>query len=148
MPNLMILRNGLPELCQNGRGLGALRFGMLRIRPDGLLDPTAWMSFLTTRRKLLIEIAKESPNWDKKTEPEVWFMEMYEHTIKLWVVVWAENPFKSFALKYDILDNAVRRFKEEGIPLPRQRFETVSGSDDGKDKPKPPSRSRALGRSK
>ncbi len=31
----MILRNGLPELCQNGCGCGALRFGMLRIGTDG-----------------------------------------------------------------------------------------------------------------
>ena len=96
-------------------------------------------------REILIEIVRDSPNWDRENEPQVWFMEMGQQTIKLWVVAWSENPGKSFELSCHILDHALRRFKEEGIALPRQRFESVRGHD--ADEPHPVG-SAATGRPK
>ncbi|UCF81504.1 MAG: mechanosensitive ion channel [Acidobacteriota bacterium] len=74
-------------------------------------------------REILIEVAKESKNWNGKDEPEVWFMELGEQTICLWIAAWADDPDKAWRLGCDILDNALRRFQEEGIPLPRRRFQ-------------------------
>jgi glycine betaine/choline ABC-type transport system substrate-binding protein/small-conductance mechanosensitive channel len=74
-------------------------------------------------REILIDVAKESKNWNGQEEPVVWFMELSEQSVTLWVAAWADDPGKAWGLYCDILDNALRRFQEEGIPVPRQRFQ-------------------------
>jgi len=74
-------------------------------------------------REVLIDIVKRSKHWSGEGEPVVWFMKLGEQTIMLWAAGWADDPAKAWGLKCDILDNALRRFKEEGIALPRRRYQ-------------------------
>lgn len=74
-------------------------------------------------RVVLVGIVKKSPHWNGQGEPVVWFMELGEQTITLWVAAWADDPAKAWGLKCDILDNALVRFKEEGVALPRRRYQ-------------------------
>ena len=74
-------------------------------------------------REVLIDIVKKSQHWNGQEEPVVWFMELGEQTITLWVAAWADNPAEAWGLKCDILDNALVRFKEEGVALPRRRYQ-------------------------
>jgi small-conductance mechanosensitive channel len=72
--------------------------------------------------EILVDIAKKSRNWNGREEPVVWFMELGDQSITLWVAAWADDPMKAWGLYCDILDNALREFRDEGIPGPRQRF--------------------------
>ena len=74
-------------------------------------------------RSILIDVVKQSRHWNGRDEPNIWFMELGEQTITLWVAAWADDPDKAWGLKCDILDNALDRFKQEGIALPRRRYQ-------------------------
>ena len=74
-------------------------------------------------REVLVDIVKQSENWNGQDEPVVWFMELGQQTIVLWAAAWADDPKKAWGLKCDILDNALRRFREEDIALPRRRYQ-------------------------
>ena len=74
-------------------------------------------------RAILIEIIKNSESWNGQDEPVVWFMELGEQTLTLWAAAWADSPSGAWKLKCDILDNALVRFREEGIALPRRRYQ-------------------------
>lgn len=74
-------------------------------------------------RSILIDVVKQSRNWNGQKEPDIWFMELGQQTITLWVAAWADDPDKAWGLRCDILDNALDRFKQEGIPLPRTHYQ-------------------------
>jgi len=74
-------------------------------------------------RKILIDVVKQSGHWNGKDEPVVWFMALGEQTITLWAAAWAGSPPKAWQLKCAILDGALKRFKEEGVALPRRRYQ-------------------------
>ena len=76
-------------------------------------------------REILIDVVKKSEFWNGNHEPEVWFMELGDQTITLWVAAWADDAGKAWRLKCDILDNALHRLQEAGIPLPRTRFQSL-----------------------
>ena len=74
-------------------------------------------------RSILIDVVKQSRNWNGRDEPNIWFMELGEQTITIWVAAWADDPDKAWGLRCDILDNALDRFRQEGIALPRRHYQ-------------------------
>ncbi len=74
-------------------------------------------------RSIIIDVVKQSRNWNGQGEPDIWFMELGQQTITLWVAAWADDPGKAWDLSCDILENALDRFKQEGIALPRRRYQ-------------------------
>ena len=74
-------------------------------------------------REIIIDVIKQSGFWNGQDEPVVWFMALGEQTITLWAAAWADGPAQAWGLKCAILDGALRRFKEEGIALPRRRYQ-------------------------
>ncbi len=74
-------------------------------------------------RSILIDVVKNSKYWNGHDEPQIWLMELGEETVTLWVAAWADDPAKAWELQCDVRDNALERFKEEGIPLPPRRFQ-------------------------
>jgi small conductance mechanosensitive channel len=73
-------------------------------------------------RKILLDIAQNSPYIDGADPPSVWLMELGERTLELWVAAWAKDPVDAWMLRCDIREKALQEFREKGIPLPRFRL--------------------------
>jgi len=74
-------------------------------------------------RAILLDVVKRSQHWEGTSEPAVWTMELGQHDLTLWVAAWTTTPASAWGLKCDVLENALERFKQEGIPLPRRRYQ-------------------------
>lgn len=74
-------------------------------------------------RKVLLDVAQNSPYLDGTDTPDVWLMELGERTLELWVAAWAKDPVDAWMLRCDIREKALKEFKERNIPLPRFRLQ-------------------------
>jgi small-conductance mechanosensitive channel len=77
---------------------------------------------LDVARRILLEVAAQSPYRLPEEEPKVWFMKMGEDSILLWVAAVAADPPTAWDLKCDIREKVLARFRQEGVPLPRRRY--------------------------
>ena len=87
---------------------------------------------LTRAEEILLEIARDSEHRSKgpESEPVVWPMGMDSQGVVLWVAAWADNPDEEWGLKCEIVRKALAKFREERIPLPRQRYERIEPDKD------------------
>ena len=74
-------------------------------------------------KKVLLDIAKNSPYLDGSDAPEVWLMELGERTLELWVAAWTKDPVDAWMLRCEIREKALQEFKARNIPLPRFRLQ-------------------------
>jgi small-conductance mechanosensitive channel len=74
-------------------------------------------------KKLLMEIAQNSPYIDSEDPPDVWLMDLGKQTLEIWVAAWAKDPVDAWMLRCDIREKTLKKFKELNIPLPRFRLQ-------------------------
>jgi len=79
-------------------------------------------------RAILVDVVKHSEHWDGTSEPAVWTMELGEENLTLWVAAWTNSPTDAWGLKCEVLENALKRFRQEDIPLPRRRYQRENPS--------------------
>lgn len=74
-------------------------------------------------RKWVSEIVKASQYWSKDSEPGVQVVDLTEKTMVLRVLAKAADAPSAWNLRCEIREKLIKKFKEEGIPLPKIRIE-------------------------
>ncbi len=78
----------------------------------------AYGSDMTKVRRVLLEISKEAPNVLAYPEPIVYFQEFADFSLKLLLIVWADDVTKKYEVIDHINSRIKERFEEENIEIP------------------------------
>ena len=74
-------------------------------------------------REILRDTVTDCPSWNGQGAADVWVVGVDRECVHIWLTAWADDPDKAWSLKAEILDKALQRLLDAGVPLPRRHVQ-------------------------
>lgn len=85
----------------------------------------AYGSDIDKVKKVLLDIAGSIEEVEKNPAPSVYLSELGDSGLKFLVIMWVDNPRKSYKVKTTMNEEIYKRFKKEGIQIPYPTQEVI-----------------------
>jgi MscS family membrane protein len=85
----------------------------------------AYGSDIDKVKKVLLDIASGIETVEKSPAPSVYLSEFGDYGLKFLVIMWVDNPHKSYKVKTKINEEIYKRFKKERIKIPYPTQEII-----------------------
>lgn len=85
----------------------------------------AYGSDIDKVKKILLEIANSIEEVEKNPAPSVYLNELGDYGLKFLVIMWVDNPHKTYKVKTKMNEEIYKRFKKERIKIPYPTREVI-----------------------
>ncbi|MBU4154405.1 MAG: mechanosensitive ion channel family protein [Proteobacteria bacterium] len=85
----------------------------------------AYGSDIDKVKKVLLDIANSIEEVEKNPAPSVYLNELGDYGLKFLVIMWVDNPHKSYKVKTAMNEEIYKRFKKERIEIPYPTQEVI-----------------------